>query len=317
MGRSSGRPRSGGTRSVEDAPSTAVAPAPRPPQPANASGELRRRSRETCEIVEADVAVADLSHDQQRVAIADDRQSVGDRTDAWRRFGFWTHSDSVLRSGFDFQTAEEPLLTRRAMSTTAVNQDSPTAAPDTGSQLTAHRSVEVDGDLVYRRLATSRPTQPSGRVCSTSAATSTTGTRSSSTESPGPRGHCRQPRRRRARPGSSRQRDRYDPRRPGSSTRSASSRSTCSASRSAATSPRSWRCCDRAGDDGSCSPAPHRRATPTPRSDDVYARSGRRGHAEHALHVVFDEAVASKGVEYLSGRRAEQDDAVSDGSSRR
>ena len=48
------------------------------------------------------------------------------------------------------------------MSTTAVNQDKPTAAPDTGSQLTApNRSVEVDGDtLVYRRFGNEQTDQP-------------------------------------------------------------------------------------------------------------------------------------------------------------
>ena len=48
------------------------------------------------------------------------------------------------------------------MSTTAVNQDTSTAAPDTGSQLTApNRSVEVDGDtLVYRRFGNEQTDQP-------------------------------------------------------------------------------------------------------------------------------------------------------------
>ena len=73
------------------------------------------------------------------------------------------------------------------MSTTAVDQDTPTAAPDTGSQLTApNRSLEVDGDTSSTAgSATRRPTSRRWSFCSTSAATSTTGTRSSSTESPG------------------------------------------------------------------------------------------------------------------------------------
>ncbi len=48
------------------------------------------------------------------------------------------------------------------MSATTVNQDTPKAAPDTGSQLTApNRSIEVDGDtLVYRRFGNEQTDQP-------------------------------------------------------------------------------------------------------------------------------------------------------------
>ena len=136
------------------------------------------------------------------------------------------------------------------MSTTAVDQDTATAAPDTGSQLTApNRSVKVDGDtLVYRRFGNEQTdAAPRWSFCSTFAATSTTGTRPSSTASPGTaRSSCSTTAASAPRPESSPTTSRTWPATScASSTRSAWSRSICSGSRSAATSPRSWRWSDR------------------------------------------------------------------------
>ena len=55
------------------------------------SKDVAGRAGEACELLEPSVAVADLAHDQQRVAIADHVERVGDGADPPRWFDFRTH----------------------------------------------------------------------------------------------------------------------------------------------------------------------------------------------------------------------------------
>src|SRR5688572_3061189 len=70
---------------------------------------VARRAGAGGDVVEARVAVADLARDEQRVAVADDRQRVGDRADSRRL----AHGGSLLPTRFGFQTS-----TRKASMTT-------------------------------------------------------------------------------------------------------------------------------------------------------------------------------------------------------